>query len=111
MTRAANLVLGALGVVVVGGRAATVAGESTYQSSCVACHGADGAGVLPGVPGLTATDGPLALADEVLGKRIAEGVQSPGSPMAMPPRGGNPGLCDEDIRAVVPCIRQEFGIR
>jgi len=111
MTRAANLVLGALGVVVVVAGVATAAGESTYQSGCVACHGADGAGVLPGVPGLTATDGPLALADEVLVKRTAEGFQSPGAPMAMPLRGGNPGLSDEEIRAVMPYMRQEFGIR
>ncbi|WP_300339598.1 c-type cytochrome [Accumulibacter sp.] len=58
--------------------AATAAGESTYQSSCAACHGADGAGVLPGVPGLTATNGSLAFADEELVKRTAEGFQSPG---------------------------------
>ena len=91
--------------------AANATGESIYQSSCVACHGADGAGVLPGVPDLTPTGGPLALADEVLVKRIAEGFQSPGSPMAMPPRGGNPGLSDEDIKAVVHYMRQEFSIR
>jgi len=121
MMRATNLVLAGLGVaaaalaalateprVAVAGAAT---GESTYQSSCVACHGADGAGVLPGVPDLTSTDGPLALADAVLVKRIAEGFQSPGSPMAMPPRGGNPGLSDEDIKAVVRYMRQEFAIR
>ncbi|WP_186408637.1 c-type cytochrome [Candidatus Accumulibacter aalborgensis] len=115
MTRVTRLVLAGLGVVGAGvvqvAGAATATGESTYQSSCVACHGADGGGVLPGVPDFTATDGPLAVADEVLVKRIAEGFQSPGSPMAMPPRGGNPGLRDEDIRAVVRYMRQEFGVR
>ena len=108
MTRAANLVLAGLCFVVLGvvgvprvTVAATATAESTYQSGCIACHGADGAGVLPGVPDLTAKDGPLAVPDEVLVKRIAEGFQSPGAPMAMPPRGGNPGLSDEDIKAVV----------
>lgn len=91
--------------------AATAIGESIYPSSCVACHAADGAGVLPGVPDLTPTDGPLALADAGLMKRVAEGFQSPGSPMAMPPRGGNPGLSDEDIKAVVLYMRQEFAVR
>lgn len=67
--------------------------------------------MLPGVPDLTATDGPLAVADEALVTRITEGLQSPGSPMAMPPRGGNPGLSDKDIRAVVHYMRQEFGFR
>jgi cytochrome c5 len=63
------------------------------------------------VPDLTPTDGPLALADEVLTKRIAEGFQSTGSPMTMPPRGGKPGLSAEDIKAVVHYMRQEFAVR
>lgn len=112
MTRATILLLASLGVAVTGVvDAASGRGESTYQSSCIACHGADGVGVLPGVPDLTATDGPLAVADEVLVKRIAEGFQSPGAPMAMPPRGGNPSLSDEDLKAVVDYMREEFAVR
>ena len=112
MRRATISLLTTLGAIIAGGAgAADATGESTYQSSCVACHGADGVGVLPGVPDLTATDGPLALADEVLVKRIGDGFQSPGSPMAMPARGGNPSLSDEDLKAVVDYMRKEFGVR
>lgn len=91
-----------------GGASAAPAGEAIYQSTCIACHGPDGTGVLPGVPDLTAREGPLALDDEVLLGRIAQGYQSPGSPMAMPPRGGNPALTDEDLRAVLRYLRGEF---
>ncbi len=112
MSRATARLLAILGVIMAGGvGAADTTGESTYQSSCIACHGADGAGVLPDVPDLTATDGPLTVANEVLVKRIAEGYQSPGSPMAMPPRGGNPSLSDEDLKAVVNYMRKEFAVR
>jgi len=112
MTRAASLLLASLGFAVTGVvDAASGRGESIYQSSCVACHGADGVGALPGVFDLTTADGPLALADEVLIKRISEGFQSPGSPMAMPPRGGNPSLSDEDLKAVVDYMRKEFAVR
>ncbi len=109
---ATQLLLAGLGVALASSAGAAVTtGESTYQSSCVACHGADGVGVLPGVPDLTATEGLLAGDDEVLIKRIAEGFQSPGSPMAMPPRGGNPSLSDEDLKAVVDYMRKEFAVR
>lgn len=112
MRRATTRLLATLGAIVTtGAGAAVTTGEATYQSSCVACHGADGVGALPGVPDLTATDGPLAVADEVLVKRIAEGFQSPGSPMAMPPRGGNPSLSDADLKAVVDYMRKEFAVR
>ena len=112
MRRTTTGLLATLGAIVgIGGGAAVTTGESNYQSSCVACHGADGVGVLPGVPDLTATEGLLADDDEVLIKRIAEGFQSPGSPMAMPPRGGNPSLSDEDLKAVVDYMRKEFAVR
>lgn len=91
--------------------AAGDSGEAIYQSACIACHGADGAGVLPGVPDLTIKDGPLALSSDELLKRTAEGIQSPGSPMAMPPRGGDPGLRDEDLKAVLRYMRENFGVR
>lgn len=83
-------------------------GEALYKETCMACHGAGGAGSLPGVPDLTKASGSLAKPDAALFKNIKEGFQSPGSPMAMPPKGGNPALTDEDIRIVIQYMRSAF---
>lgn len=83
-------------------------GEAIYKQTCVACHGAGGAGSLPGAPDLTKASGPLAKPDAALFKNIKEGFQSPGSPLAMPPKGGNPALTDEDIRSVIQYMRSTF---
>lgn len=56
----------------------------------VACHGVDAQGALPGVPDLTNPNGLLSKADAELHVNIEAGFQSPNSPMAMPPRGGEP---------------------
>jgi len=86
----------------------TISGGKIYQQSCVACHGADGAGAFPSVPDLTGVKGSLAKPDISLIKNITDGYQSPGSPMAMPPKGGSPSLTDENIKAVLDYMRQEF---
>ncbi|MCC6208294.1 MAG: cytochrome c [Gammaproteobacteria bacterium] len=83
-------------------------GEALYKQTCVACHGASGAGSLPGVPDLTKASGSLAKPDDALFKNIKEGFQSPGSALAMPPKGGNPALTDEDIRIVIQYMRSAF---
>lgn len=96
---------------VAGAAIAAPSGESVFQSACISCHGADGAGVLPGVPDLTGGDSPLGQADDMLLKKVIGGFQSPGSPMAMPPRGGNPELSDEELRAALRYMRERFGKR
>jgi len=83
-------------------------GAAVFNGTCIACHGSDGYGNLPGVPDLTGSKGLLLTPDAVLLKRMADGFQSPGSPMAMPPRGGDPGLTDADLKAVLKYMRQEF---
>lgn len=83
-------------------------GKTVYEESCVFCHGAKGKGEIPGVPDLTRKKGPLAKNDSELFRNIAEGFESPGSAMAMPARGGNPGLSDAEVHDVLAYLRQEF---
>ncbi len=83
-------------------------GKQIYASTCVACHGSDGKGTLPGVPDFTDPSGRLSKSDEVLLQHITEGFQSPGSPMAMPARGGNPSLGSVDIVKVLAYLRERF---
>lgn len=84
-------------------------GEAIYMGTCVACHGTDGAGMIPGTPDFTSKSGPLAKTDAVLIANISNGFQTPGSPMAMPPKGGNPNMTEEDVGAVLAYIRKSFG--
>ncbi|HYQ72977.1 MAG TPA: c-type cytochrome [Gammaproteobacteria bacterium] len=88
---------------------ATLSGREIYNQTCVACHGAGGTGNLPGVPDFTAPGGPLSKPDEVLIRNITNGFQSPGSPMAMPAKGGNPDLGRADVQAVLGYLRESFG--
>ncbi|WIO75563.1 c-type cytochrome [Porticoccaceae bacterium LTM1] len=86
-------------------------GQAIYQSSCVACHGEDGKGLLAGVPDLTDRNGSLSKADSELLKNITNGFQSTGSTLAMPPKGGNSALTDGDIKVVLKYIRETFGTK
>ena len=83
-------------------------GKDIYFQTCVACHGANGKGALPGVPNFSRADGPLGKANEILHQNILLGYQSDGSPMAMPPKGGNPALTEADIASVLRYLREAF---
>ena len=54
-------------------------------------------------------DGPLIKSDEVLFASIRDGVVTPGKPLSMPAKGGNPSLTDKEIKAVVEYLRTTFG--
>jgi len=82
---------------------AVMSGEQIYKQTCIACHGADGKGAIPGVPGFKEL---LSKSDDTLLQHMIEGFQSPGSPMAMPARGGNPNLSDQDLRNVLSYIKK-----
>ena len=84
-------------------------GAAIYAQNCAACHGADGKGSIPGAPDFTAKNGVLKSPDNILIERITNGFQTSGSPMAMPPKGGNASLTMQDISDVLAYIRQRFG--
>ena len=89
--------------------ASTLSGREIYQQTCVSCHGADGKGTVPGAPDFNRRDGRLAKSDEALMNSLLHGIQSPGSPMAMPPKGGNASLTEDDLRRVLEYLREAFG--
>ncbi len=85
------------------------AGKAVYAQTCIACHGANGKGTIPGVTDFTAEDSPLSKSEAELVKNINEGFPTKGSFMTMPAKGGNPALTEADIRAVLAYLRAEFG--
>ena len=86
-----------------------LSGDEVYNTTCVACHAANGKDSFPGVPDFTDKNGPLTKTDLELLDNIIMGFQTPGSAMAMPARGGNASLSDADIKAVLAYIRSSFG--
>ena len=80
-------------------------GKALFNTTCVACHGPDARGALPGIPDLTRPDGALSKPDVDLVANVINGFQSKGSPMAMPPKGGNPQLSEADVRALIEYLR------
>lgn len=83
-------------------------GEAIFNVTCVACHGADGKGVVPGTPDFTKQDGVLTQPHETLVKHVLWGFRSPGSPTAMPPKGANDTLTAEDAQRVLAFVHQKF---
>lgn len=73
-------------------------GEDIYKRACLMCHGAGVAGA-PKL-GDKGDWGPrLAQGESVLYEHAIKGFT--GSKGMMPPKGGNPSLSDEDVRAAV----------
>ena len=98
-----------LGSVIAGCALAASPGQTIYEAHCSVCHGQNGKGVLTGVPDFTRKNGVLSLPDAVLLRRIEHGYQGPGAPMAMPPRGGDASLTNEQIARVLAYLRSRFG--
>jgi cytochrome c5 len=83
-------------------------GRDLYAQTCVACHGAKGQGAFDGVPDLTLANGRFAKPDHLLLANVINGFQSPGSLMAMPPKGGNPDLSEQDLADTLAYMRVEL---
>lgn len=83
-------------------------GSDIYRKGCVACHGTDGKGSVPGAPNFTDPKGVLSQADAVLHDSIRNGKTTPGQPIAMPPNGGDSSLNMDRIQSVVAYMRSAF---
>lgn len=86
-------------------------GQTLYTSTCLACHGPDARGI-PGLgKDLLGSEFVHGLNDEeltqfiIVGRRPWEEGNTTG--IDMPARGGNPGLTDDDIHAIVAFLRTE----
>jgi len=87
---------------------AGLSGKDIYTQTCIACHGGDGKGAVPGAPDFTDKTGRLSKSDEDLMNSLMHGLQSPGSPMAMPAKGGNSALTQGDLKNVLQHLRVTF---
>ncbi|MGO8917532.1 MAG: c-type cytochrome [Stellaceae bacterium] len=83
------------------------AGSRIYHQTCVTCHGESGEGAVAGAPDFRA--GILAYPTSTLMQHIKHGFRSRAAPKAMPPKGGNPALDDQDIKNVVDYLYHQFG--
>lgn len=83
-------------------------GAEVYNGTCVACHGENGKGVIPGVADFTSEDGSLTKGDDVLFDHILNGYQSDKSDMEMPALGGNEEMSEEEIKNVIAYLRAAF---
>lgn len=85
------------------------AGAGVYSATCQACHGPDGVGIDGLGKALTASQFVQSLSDDELVAMIAAGRSSSDpentTGVAMPPKGGNPSLNDEDLQDVVAYLR------
>jgi len=84
-------------------------GQAIYAQACASCHGANGRGKLPGAPDLTKKGGVLTKPHAALQDHITNGFKSPGSRVAMPPRGGKKNLTDQDMKDVHAYLHKAFG--
>jgi disulfide bond formation protein DsbB len=87
----------------------SAAGQEKFVSTCSACHGPEGKGV-PGLgKDMTTSEFIAGKTDQELVEFIKVG-RDPSDPLnttgvAMPPKGGNPALSEEDLFDIVAYIR------
>ena len=64
--------------------------------------------MMPGVPDLTAKNSALKKPVAELVRNTMQGMQSPGSPLAMPPKGGSPDLTEQNIVDAIHYMQATF---
>ncbi|MCS6825752.1 MAG: cytochrome c [Caldilinea sp.] len=84
-------------------------GAKIYATACVACHGPDAKGVTGLGKDLTTSEWMAQQTDEQLIEFIKRGRDA-GDPLnttgiAMPPKGGNPAMTDQEIADIVAYLR------
>jgi mono/diheme cytochrome c family protein len=90
-----------------GGEAAV--GQRLFDANCALCHGRGGVGKLPLGKDLRQNEFIAALTDDQLVEFLKEGRRADHplneKGVDMPPKGGNPGLTDEDLLTIVAYLR------
>lgn len=85
------------------------AGKKAYDSTCIACHGADAKGMTGLGKDLTTSEfvKTTSDADMVAFIKIGRPASDPANTQGvdMPPKGGNPALTDQDILDIVAFVR------
>ena len=86
-----------------------VAGDQIFSSTCSACHGPSAEGLTGLGPALVNSSFVSSLSDQELVTFLEVGrpADHPDNTtgIAMPPKGGNPSLSDDDLRDVVAYLR------
>ncbi|EEZ71100.1 c-type cytochrome [Neisseria cinerea] len=84
--------------------AAGADGKKVFEATCQACHG----GAIPGIPGIGKKDDwapRIKQGKETLHKHALEGFN------AMPAKGGNAGLSDDEVKAAVDYMANQSGAK
>lgn len=85
-------------------------GKMLYEQNCSACHGQDAKGVAGLGRDITANSAFVSSqSDEQLLEFVKQGREASDpantTGIAMPPKGGNPALTDEEIKAIIAYLR------
>lgn len=86
--------------------AAAADGQKVFEANCMACHGANSA--VPGIPRITHKDewaARIKQGKETLHKHALEGFK------AMPAKGGNGSLSDDEVKAAVDYMANQSGAK